>query len=246
MNRPLSLALAILLTGAGAWASEGPWTSDLAAGIARAQDQERPVAILFSIPGCVWCQRMIEESVSEPAVARALSGYVALHLDAEQHPGLTARLEVRSFPTLVLANRSLAITQVLPGYLSPNDVATALTVHDLHGDEQQGKALAADVDVEAIAAGTDPVAGLIALLGQGSVEQRSAVRAHLGRLSEAEVALWRALDDDAYGVRVDAAAALAELVGASTSYDPLTLGDERKRGIAVWRQWRDGAVVDLP
>ena len=230
-----SLLLSLLLLSPLTAADGSPWREDLRTALAEAEGQ--PLALLFSTESCVWCKRMVEESSASAAVRQALTQVAGILVHAEQESALVAQLGIQSYPTLVLVNRKRELVRIVPGYLPETDLVTTLKVLALHGD-QDGKGrveLGSSVDIDALRRGDDAVTKLTALLGSGSQEQRTQVREALAQMPKARDALWRALDDERLGVRVDAAAALARQIGAPTQYDPLTSGAERTTAIAAWR-----------
>ena len=230
--RPL---LCLLLAFALDAAEPSPWREDLQTALNEAEG--KPLALLFSTESCVWCKRMVEESSASASVRQALTQVAGILVHAEQERALVAQLGIQGYPALVLVNRKRELVRVVSGYLPESDLVTTLKVLALHGDQDgQGKIdLTRTQDIDAIRRAPDAVARLIALLGTGAQEQRAQVREVLGQLPQAREALWRALDDQRLGVRVDAAAALARQVGAPPGYDPLTTGTDRATAIAAWR-----------
>jgi thioredoxin-related protein len=220
-----------------------PWRDDFEKAMEESAD--RPLALLFSTPDCVWCHRMIDESSASAAVRQALTQVTGVIVQAEKNPALVAQLGIDSYPTLVLVNRKGELVRAIAGYLPEADLATALKVLALHGDQdgQRPANLTGTQNIKAITAGENAVEHLIALLGVGPVAQRADVRAALGTLPKARAALWLALDHARLGVRVDAAAALARQVGDPVGYDPLSVGDERRQAIA---RWQSQASATLP
>lgn len=220
--------------GSPVFAAEDLWRQDLQA--AATETPPKPLVLLWSIPGCVWCQRMHEESQDSAEVRTALAQTIPLYLNAEDHPALAAQLHLQAFPTLVLVNRKRQVTQMIQGYLSASDLATAVRIHVLHGDDQQGEAFGTGPDLAAIAHGADAVPQLLALLGQGATAQRVEVRQLLMGLPAAKDALWEKLDDDYLAVRVDAAAVLAEMIGPPSTYDPFAERPERQQARSAWQK----------
>lgn len=235
----LLLLAAVLAAEDGA---DAVWRADFPAGLAAAEG--RPIALLFSIAGCGWCHKMIAESDASEDVRRALREVAGFHVDGDQERSLVASLGIVSYPTVVLVNRKGELVRALPGYLPSADLATALRVLALHGDAEglRPAALVGGVDVAAIRAGPEAATRLVALLGSGPPEQRRAVRAALASIPSAAAELWTALGHAQLGVRVDAAAVLAELVGAPERYDPFAPAAEREAAVAAWRA-RQGVEV---
>jgi thioredoxin-related protein len=219
----------------GAVDQPSPWREDFPALLNDSKD--RPLALLFSIPSCSWCTRMLTESAGDAEVRQVLQTVVGGHVHAEQHQELATRLGITGYPTVVLVNRRRQIVRMIPGYTPAADLAAALRTLAQHGDED-GTApfeMSPPLEPAAIAKAADAVPRLVALLGTGDVEQRSRVRTELARLPAARAALWTALDDPRLGVRVDAAAALAGQIGATAGYDPLAEVAQRRAMIAAWR-----------
>jgi hypothetical protein len=240
--RLLSGVLVAALSIGGGWsaaaAAEEPalWREDVPAAFAAGRD--RPMALLFSIPGCGWCERMLADSQGDPELRQALHAVVGIHIHAEQQQELAERLAISGYPSLVLVNRRGQLVRTLTGYLPPADCAAALRTLVLHGDEDGTTALDLTGTAQATinADGPDAVPRLVALLGVGDIDQRSRVRTLLANLPQARDALWQALDHPRLGVRVDAAAVLAEQVGVrSAGYDPLADAPRRRDMIAAWR-----------
>lgn len=232
-----ALVLAAVLGTAAPAAEDAPlWRDALDPSLFEAGAAARPIVLLFSIPGCGWCDRMLQESEETPAVRQALAQTEPVHLDAQEHPALAARLALRGFPTTVLVNRRGEVVRIVPGYVPPRDFATMVRSLVLRGDELgTGRMLSPRADISALAARDDAPQQLVALLGQGDPEQRRLVRELLGALPEARDRLWQALDDPSLGVRVDAAAALAQQLQGPGGYDPFAPADERRALAAAWR-----------
>lgn len=212
------------------------WRSDF--DVAVQESAGKPLAILVSNKGCVWCHRMLAESDQSPEVRQALKQMVGVVMQAEEHPAVIARLGIEAYPTLVLVNRKQELVRIVSGYQPAADLATALRVLALHGDQdgQRPADLRGAVDVAALAKGDQPVEKLVALLGVGEPEQRTRVREQLATMPAAKAALWQALADPHLGVRIDAAAVLARLVGDPPGYDAFASAAERAAAIAAWRK----------
>ena len=244
VDRPWPLLVALLLVGVLAAEDPSPWREDFPLGLDAAEG--KPIALLFSLESCGWCHKMLAESAASADVRRALGEVVGFHVDGERERGLVARLGITSYPALLLVNRKGELVRLVPGYLPAGDLATALRVLALHGDAEglQPDVLGGGVDVEAIRRGPDAIGRLIGLLGTGPSEQRRAVRAALAAMPAAAEPLWAALAHADLGARVDAAAALAVLVGGPESYDPFAPQPERAAAIAAWRA--RGAIEVVP
>jgi thioredoxin-like negative regulator of GroEL len=110
---PLVLMLAPL-SGRG---EEVAWRSDYAAARQEANRANRPMLIEFSTRRCVWCRKLEGTTLRDPRIVRRLNAdFVPLHVDAGRDTFLPEALNIRSFPTLVLAGPDGRVLQVLEGY----------------------------------------------------------------------------------------------------------------------------------
>ena len=234
------LVLVALILAAHGGEDASAWRNDFDAALDQASDQAnpRPLALLFSTETCVWCHRMRDESDASPEVRQALREVVGVVVDAEKYRGLVARLGITGYPALVLVNRKQQLVRVVSGYQPVADLVTTLRVLALHGDQdgQRPAGLRGDLDIAALRAAPDAVARLVALLGEGTTQQRVQVRAALAAMPAAKDTLWTKLDDERLGVRVDAAAVLARLAGDPPGYDPFAPAAERQPAITKWRE----------
>ena len=83
------------------------WTSSLAAGLERAEREQKPVLIDFWATWCKNCLTMDKTTLTDPAVAAALKDYVKIKFqaedpDAEPAKGLMKRFRAVGLPTYVI------------------------------------------------------------------------------------------------------------------------------------------------
>jgi thioredoxin-related protein len=232
----MGLVLACVGPASAADPVDGPWQDDLTGALHHAQQAQRPMVLLFSIPGCVWCARMLSETADSSSALQILGQVEAVHVDANSEPQLATRLGIQAFPTTVLVNRRGEVVHIVRGYLPAADLVTMVRVLVLHGEEQHGELVSARLDLDALAKRSDAGPQLVALLGQGDAEQRHAVALLLVGLPGARVLLWNALVDTHLKVRVDACAVLAQETGEEVPYDPFAPAADRQRQAALWQQ----------
>jgi thiol:disulfide interchange protein len=79
------------------------WEEDWQAAFDRARSEGRIVVATFRADWCIWCHRLEQGTLSEPDVARFLSGHaVALRLDVEgDGRSQASQLNVRTLPTVI-------------------------------------------------------------------------------------------------------------------------------------------------
>ncbi len=217
-------------------AANSPWSEDLEKVLASDGDG-RPVVVLLTSPGCVWCERMLRESADTAAVRQALGQVTALRVHADEHPEMVASFDIKGFPTTLLINRKRQVVRTVAGYIPATDFVTMLRVLILHGDEQVGTAVHASTErLAELARRADGAEKLIELLGRGDPRQRREVRALLAAKPDIHEKLWAALEDPLLGARVDASAVLAEKLGGDGGYDPFATAAERSEAAAVWHR----------
>ena len=215
----------------GLVAEDSPW----AEGSGTVPADGRPLVLLFTVPGCHWCEVLKEDSRHDQALRQVLAQTTAVAVDAERHPGLAARLRVGAFPTILLFNRQRVLIRTIRGYMPAADLAVAIRVLVQHGDARTGTPVTWSAS-----------SGALAGLGEGSAQERIAVRERLGADPRTREALWTALGDARPATRVDAAAILAEQVGGPGGYDPLAPSASRAAQAALWRAQVDAAAPEVP
>jgi len=89
-NRQISVASAV------------PWQGDLEAALLTAKEKHQPVLINFHTSLCGYCKLMDREVFSRKDVAEALSNWVTVSIDGDQHPSVVDRYRIEGYPTFVL------------------------------------------------------------------------------------------------------------------------------------------------
>jgi thioredoxin-related protein len=237
-------SIALMLSAALCAGAEQPWRDDV--DVAISESANRPIALLFSTEDCVYCHRMLDESADSQEVRQALNTVTGIHVQAEKARAMTNHFGIRSFPSLVLINRKGQFVRAVSGYLSSEDLATALRILALHGDSdgQRPAGLRSAGDIAAILAGENPIEKLVGLLGDGNTEERRELRDELAKIPAARPALWSALESERLGVRVDAAAVLARDFANPANYDPFAGAAEQQEKIAAWK--RAAEIAETP
>lgn len=78
-----------------------PWRKNIHDALFLASVEYRPVLAFFSSPGCIWCSRMKEETLSDPNVQELLSHFILVEVDVAEDPRSAEMYQVRSVPTMV-------------------------------------------------------------------------------------------------------------------------------------------------
>ena len=93
------------------------WRSDYNASRKEAERRGLPLVIEFVTDNCFWCRRLEQETFAEPAVARLMNErFVALKVDAGKDAQLVQLLNIRAFPTIVLAGPDGKILGTVEGF----------------------------------------------------------------------------------------------------------------------------------
>lgn len=128
MPRTLALALVALpFVTPPAAAQEVKWHHDYTAARKEAAETGRPLLLDFGTESCFYCKKLDATTFRDPKiVARLNGGFVAVKVDANKHPRLTAALEVESFPTLVLAGADGKVIGRHDGYAEVSELTALL------------------------------------------------------------------------------------------------------------------------
>src|SRR5438067_2017254 len=112
-------AVAAVLTLAPTARSQSPaWRYDYNAARKEATDKNRPLVIDFVTEHCFWCKKMDAGTFREPAVAALINDrFVPLKIDAEREAILAAKLQIQSYPTVIIASNDGRILTIIEGYV---------------------------------------------------------------------------------------------------------------------------------
>lgn len=128
MPRMLAIALVTIpLITASASAQEVKWYHDYAAARKEAAETGRPLLLDFGTESCFWCKKLDATTFRDPKiVARLNAGFIAVKVDADKNPRMTAALQVESFPTLVLATAEGKVIGRHEGYAEVSELTALL------------------------------------------------------------------------------------------------------------------------
>lgn len=96
-----------------------PWRTDFVAATEEAAQSNRPVFAYFTADWCGPCQSLKGTTWASEDVKQALSGYVPVKLDIDQHPEIANRFQVRSIPAFIVIDGSGRPSQSTAGALPP-------------------------------------------------------------------------------------------------------------------------------
>ncbi len=102
------------------------WYDDFEKALNAAEIEFRSVFVLFTSPGCSWCERLKEGPLRDPDVVRVLSRFVPVMLDVSQDQQTAEFYQVRAVPRMMVLSSKGRILADLTGYGTANDLVRLL------------------------------------------------------------------------------------------------------------------------
>jgi thioredoxin-related protein len=94
-----------------------------------AQAQQRPMLMYITTSNCVYCRKMVQETLSEDHVAHDIqANFVPVSLTAQGNRLLVRRLRVQSYPTTVIISPRSVVLDYISGFVGPEEMHTRLTM----------------------------------------------------------------------------------------------------------------------
>lgn len=87
---------------------------------------ERTV-VIFHAEWCGWCHQLREQTLTDPRVREALSGYGRILVEAERNAGLADRYRIDGFPTIIFFGPECDEVGRIPGYLDADGFLDGLS-----------------------------------------------------------------------------------------------------------------------
>src|SRR5438067_2304501 len=118
---PLLATLLLSLTARGPARGDGvEWRRDYGGARGEALEKGLPLVLDVVAKDCPWCDRLDEVTFRAPAVVAALSRQVVpVKIDAARYGELVGKLQIQSYPTLVVASPAGKILASRAGYIGP-------------------------------------------------------------------------------------------------------------------------------
>jgi len=107
-----------------------PWEKDLSTAFTRAKLENRPLLVMAVSKGCRWCDKMKEETLSNPKVAKKLEKYIMVQADRETPSERKQLPEFRHVPIVFFMTPEKEVVDNLRGYFKANDFLDYLNEMD--------------------------------------------------------------------------------------------------------------------
>jgi thioredoxin-like negative regulator of GroEL len=92
-----------------------------------AQKSNRPILVFATAPSCPHCVRMIHESYQSPQIKQFVNdSFETVYVDRTEQPSLTAKMNVKWFPTTVIVGPNNQVLDVIEGYVDSKTLAHRL------------------------------------------------------------------------------------------------------------------------
>jgi thioredoxin-related protein len=112
-----ALAIAAVPAGVRAQGPEVQFRADYNEARQEAEKRGLPLALYLTTDNCMWCQRLVADTFSDPSVIKMMNEkFVALKVHAAREPYLVEALKVKVYPTVILAGPDGKIMATITGY----------------------------------------------------------------------------------------------------------------------------------
>jgi len=103
------------------------WESNLENAKRLATQTGRPVLIYFCGSSCVYCRRMENEVLNQPAViAEVNADYVPVNINADRFPTTARQYRIANLPTTIIVSPQGQVLDFKEGYVAVNEYAARL------------------------------------------------------------------------------------------------------------------------
>ena len=103
------------------------WTTDHREAWRSAQADQRPMLLYISSDNCVYCRKMVHDTLTEKAIAQQIQQqFVPVNLAAKDNRILVRKLRVKSYPTTVIISPRSVVLDYIPGFVSADELKMRL------------------------------------------------------------------------------------------------------------------------
>lgn len=108
-----------VLLGKSAMAAEVSWRESVDEAMSESARDDKPMLVMVSARWCGYCQKMLRQTFSNPAVAARVNGrFVPVMIDADRDSELVQKLKVQGMPTILIVAPDRRILGRISGFQS--------------------------------------------------------------------------------------------------------------------------------
>jgi thioredoxin-related protein len=109
--------LCVLPDRAAAQDSTIQWRHNYATARKEAKEKGRPLILEFGTSNCFWCRELDAKTLANPTIAKTINDhFIPLRIDGNLEPDLVNKLQIESYPTVILADADGKILGLMEGF----------------------------------------------------------------------------------------------------------------------------------
>jgi thiol-disulfide isomerase/thioredoxin len=126
-GKPLVLDLEVIeLVKAAEFEGEIAWVEDHDAGLAQAEQTDKPAVVVLYAGWCGWSKKLLNDSLTDPRVKRYKDRFVWIKVDSDQNQAIKARYDQQGYPLVLILNGDQAVEQRIDGFRDAGALASIL------------------------------------------------------------------------------------------------------------------------
>jgi protein disulfide-isomerase len=103
------------------------WTTNHQQAWRSAQAVQRPMLLYISSDNCLYCEKMIHETLTDKDVAAQIKQqFIPVNLSAKDNRLLVRKLRVKSYPTTVIISPRSVVLDYISGFVSADEMRLRL------------------------------------------------------------------------------------------------------------------------
>ncbi len=222
------------------------WTENLNGALTRAQNELKPVLVVFASPSCPWCSRFKAETLADQKVLAALAGFVCVGIDTSRDDQTAQNFQVRGVPAVMILSGDGRPQWGTEGFMDQTAFLAFLEVYRQGGGGREAMPPALDGWLKALQ-GKSVVAEQWPemMSGLGIKACRAPLHQALLAYAPCPRRAWvELLAHPQLAVRLGAFELLEELAGSGHGYDPWFEAEANREALANWRKWAETGTND--
>lgn len=105
------------------------WQHDLPTAYKLANEQHKPMLIVFGAEWCHFCKKMDKETLATPGIAQLVNdSFIPVHLDADKEKRAVEILQISGLPCSVVVSPQAQMLGRIEGYRKPDEFQKQLTL----------------------------------------------------------------------------------------------------------------------